>query len=125
MDDLNEIECYMNNHVRKMTHVTLYPMSVERTNNFIKANEVNLMKNENNENANEKTNEFKAALAESGVDTKGLDIKPDDSLWDVFMKIGVGKIVVCDDARTFDSSDMDRMREEGRVISEIDVNIDR
>ena len=82
------------------------------------------MKNENNENANEKTDEFKTALAESGVDTKGLDIKPDDSLWDVFMKIGVGKIVVCDDARTFDSSDMDRMREEGRVVSEIDVNKD-
>ena len=82
------------------------------------------MKNENNENVNEKIDEFKAVLAKSGVNTDELDIKPDDSLWDIFMKIGVGKIVVCDDARTFDSSDMDRMREEGRVISEIDVNKD-
>lgn len=78
------------------------------------------MKKENNE----KIDEFKAVLAESGVNTDGLDIKPDDSLWDIFMKIGVGKIVVCDDARTFDSSDMERMREEGRVISEIDINKD-
>ena len=82
------------------------------------------MKNENNENVNEKIDDFKAVLAKSGVNTDELDIKPDDSLWDIFMKIGVGKIVVCDDARTFDSSDMDRMREEGRVISEIDVNKD-
>ena len=82
------------------------------------------MKNENNKEMNEKIGEFKACLAASGVDTDGLDIMPDDSLWDILMKIGVGKIVVCDDARTFDSSDMDRMREEGRVISEIDVNID-
>ena len=82
------------------------------------------MENENNEKTNEKIEEFKACLAESGVDTDGLDIKPDDSLWDIFMKIGIGNIVVCDDARTFDSSDMDRMREEGRVISEIDVNQD-
>lgn len=36
----------------------------------------------------------------------------------------VSKIVVCDDVRTFDSGDMDRMREEGKVISEIDVNKD-
>ena len=78
------------------------------------------MKKENNE----KIDEFKSVLAESGVNTDGLDIKPDDSLWDIFMKIGVGKIVVCDDARTFDSSDMERMREEGRVISEIDINKD-
>ena len=89
-----------------------------------KANEVNLIKNENNKEMNEKIGEFKACLAASGVDTDGLDIKPDDSLWDILMKIGVGKIVVCDDARTFDSSDMDRMREEGRIISEIDVNKD-
>ena len=89
-----------------------------------KANEVNLMENENNEEMNEKIGEFKACLAASGVDTDGLDIKPDDSLWDIFMKIDVGKIVVCDDARTFDSSEMDRMREEGRIISEIDVNKD-
>ena len=89
-----------------------------------KANEVNLMKNENNKEMNEKIGEFKACLAASGVDTDGLDIKPDDSLWDILMKIGVGKIVVCDDARTFDSSDMDKMREEGRIISEIDVNKD-
>ena len=82
------------------------------------------MKNENNKTKNEKINEFKACLAESGVNTDELDIKPDDSLWDIFMKIGVGKIVVCDDARTFDSSDMDRMREEGRIISEIDMNKD-
>ena len=82
------------------------------------------MKNENNENVNEKIDDFKAVLAKSGVNTDELDIKPDDSLWDFFMKIGVGKIVVCDDASTFDSSDMDRMREEGRVISEIDVNKD-
>ena len=82
------------------------------------------MENENNETTNEKINEFKACLAESGVNTDGLDIKPDDSLWDIFMKIGVSKIVVCDDARTFDSGDMDRMREEGRIISEIDVNKD-
>ena len=40
------------------------------------------------------------------------------------MKLGVGKIVLCDDARTFDTSDMDRMREEGRVLGEIDVNKD-
>ena len=99
-------------------------MSVERTYSFINANGVNLMENENNENMNEKIDEFKACLAESGVDTDGLEIKPDDSLWDIFMKLGVGKIVVCDDARTFDSSDMDRMREEGRIISEIDVNKD-
>ena len=33
-------------------------------------------------------------------------------------------VVVCDDARTFDSSNMDRMREEGRIIGEIDVNKD-
>ena len=82
------------------------------------------MKKENNENVNEKIDDFKENLAESGVNTYGLDIKPNDSLWDIFMKIGVGKIVVCDDAGTFDSSDMDRMREEGRVISEIDVNKD-
>jgi hypothetical protein len=82
------------------------------------------MKNENNENVNEKIDEFKAVLAKSGVNTDELDIKPDDSLWDIFMKIGVGKIVVCDDARTFDSSNMDRMREEGRIIGEIDVNKD-
>ena len=107
-----------------MTHVLLYPKNVERTDSFVKTDEVNLMENENNEKTNEKIDEFKACLAESGVDTDGLDIKPDDNLWDVLMKIGVGKIVVCDDARTFDSSDMDRMREEGRVISEIDVNKD-
>ena len=82
------------------------------------------MENKNNENMNEKIDEFKACLAESGVDTDGLDIKPDDSLWDILKKIGVGKIVVCDDARTFDSGDMDSMREEGRVIGEIDVNED-
>ena len=82
------------------------------------------MKNENNENVNEKIDDFKAVLAKSGVNTDELDIKPDDSLWDIFMKIGISKIVVCDDTRTFDSSDMDRMREEGRVISEIDVNKD-
>ena len=99
-------------------------MSVERTHNFDKANEVNLMENKNNEKKNEKIDEFKACLAESGVNTDGLDIKPDDSLWDIFMKLGVGKIVVCDDARTFDSSNMDRMREEGRIIGEIDVNKD-
>ncbi len=107
-----------------MTHELLYPMSVERTHSFVNANEVNLMENENNIKKNEKIDEFKACLAESGVDTDGLEIKPDDSLWDIFMKIGVGKIVVCDDARTFDSSDMDRMREEGRIIGEIDVNKD-
>lgn len=82
------------------------------------------MENENNEMTNGKIDEFKARLAESGVDTDGLDIKPEDSLWDIFMKLGVGKIVVCDDARTFDTSDMDRMREEGRVISEIEMNKD-
>ena len=82
------------------------------------------MENENNEKMNEKIDEFKAFLEESGVNTDGLDIKPEDSLWDIFMKLGVGKIVVCDDARTFDTSDMDRMREEGRVIGEIDVNKD-
>ena len=82
------------------------------------------MENENNEKKNEKIDEFKACLAESGVNTDGLDIKPDDSLWDIFMKLGVSKIVVCDDARTFDSSNMDRMREEGRIIGEIDVNKD-
>ena len=76
------------------------------------------MDNENNEKTNGKIDEFKACLAESGVDTDGLDI------WDIFMKLGVGKIVVCDDARTFDTSDMDRMREEGRVISEIEMNKD-
>ena len=102
----------------------LYPVSVESTHSFGKANEVNLMENKNNEKINEKIDEFKSCLAESGVNTDGLDIKPDDSLWDIFMKIGVGKIVVCDDARTFDSSDMERMREEGRVISEIDINKD-
>ena len=80
------------------------------------------MDNENNETKNEKIDEFKKCLAESGVDTDGLDIKPDDSLWDIFMKLGVSKIVVCDDACTFDSSNMDRMREEGRIIGEIDVN---
>ena len=97
-------------------------VSTEKTHSFVKANEVNLMDNENNETKNEKIDEFKKCLAESGVDTDGLDIKPDDSLWDIFMKIGVGKIVICDDARTFDSGDMDRMREEGRIIGEIDVN---
>ena len=107
-----------------MTHVLLYPKNVERTDSFVKTDEVNLMENENNEKKNEKIDEFKTCLAESGVDTDGLDIKPDDNLWDVLMKIGVGKIVVCDDARTFDSGDMDRMREEGRVIGEIDVNKD-
>ena len=107
-----------------MTHVLLYPKNVERTDSFVKTDEVNLMENENNEKMNEKIDEFKAGLAESGVNTDGIDIKPDDSLWDIFVKIGVGKIVVCDDARTFDSGDMDRMREEGRVISEIDVNKD-
>ena len=99
-------------------------MSVKRTSNFVKTNEVNLMKNNNNERKNEKIDEFKACLAESGVNTDGLDIKPDDSLWDIFMKLGVSKIVVCDDARTFDSSNMDRMREKGRIIGEIDVNKD-
>ncbi len=99
-------------------------MSVKRASNFVKANEVNLMENKNNEKKNEKIDEFKACLAESGVNTDGLDIKPDDSLWDIFMKLSVSKIVVCDDARTFNSSNMDRMREEGRIISEIDVNKD-
>jgi hypothetical protein len=42
-------------------------MSVERTHSFDKANEVNLMDNENNEKTNEKIDEFKACLAESGV----------------------------------------------------------
>lgn len=107
-----------------MSHVPLYPMSVESTHSFAKANEVNLMENGNNEKTNEKIDEFKEVLAESGVNTDGLDIKPNDSLWDIFMKVGISKIVVCDDARTFDSSDMDKMREEGRVISEIDVNKD-
>lgn len=107
-----------------MTHVPLYPMSVESTHSFGKTNEVNSMENENNKIINEKIDDFKECLAESGVNTDGLDIKPDDSLWDIFMKIGISKIVVCDDARTFDSSDMDRMREEGRVVSEIDVNKD-
>jgi len=82
------------------------------------------MENKNNEKKNEKIDEFKACLAESGVNTDGLDIKPDDSLWDIFMKLSVSKIVVCDDARTFNSSNMDRMREEGRIIGEIDVNKD-
>ena len=82
------------------------------------------MEKENNEKKNEKIDEFKACLAEAGVNTDGLDIKSDDSLWDILMKIGVGKIVVCDDARTFDTGDMDRMREEGRIIGEIDVNND-
>ena len=82
------------------------------------------MENKNNEKKNEKIEEFKACLSESGVNTDGLDIKPNDSLWDIFMKLGVGKIVVSDDARTFDSSNMDRMREEGRIIGEIDVNKD-
>ena len=82
------------------------------------------MKNENNENVNEKIDDFKAVLAKSGVNTDELDIKPDDSLWDIFMKLSVSKIVVCDDARTFNSSNMDRMREEGRIIGEIDVNKD-
>ena len=82
------------------------------------------MENDNNEMNNEKIDEFKTFLAESGVDTDGLDIKQDDSLLDIFMKIGVSKIVLCDDARTFDSRNMDRMREEGRIISEIDVNKD-
>lgn len=82
------------------------------------------MDNKNNEKKNEKIEEFKACLAESVVNTDGLDIKPDDSLWDIFMKLGVGKIVVCDDARTFDSSNMDKMREEGRIIGEFDVNKD-
>ena len=82
------------------------------------------MENENIEKKNNKIEEIKAGLAESGINTDGLEIKPDDSLWDIFVKIGVGKIVVCDDVRTFDSSDMDRMREEGRVISEIDVDKD-
>ena len=82
------------------------------------------MENGNNEKTNEKIDEFKEVLAESGVNTNGLDIKPNDSLWDIFMKIGISKIVVCDDARTFDSSNMDRMREEGRIIGEIDVNKD-
>lgn len=82
------------------------------------------MTNENNEKMNEKIAEFKACLAESGFDTDKLDIKPDDNLLDIFKKLGVGKIVVCDDARTFDSRDMDRMREEGRVISEIDLKKD-
>lgn len=50
-----------------MTHVLQYPMSVERTHSFDKANEVNLMDNENNEKTNEKIDEFKACLAESGV----------------------------------------------------------
>lgn len=82
------------------------------------------MKNKSNEKKNKKIDEFKACLVESGVNTDGLDIKPYDSLWDIFMKLGVGKIVVCYDARTFDSSNMDRMREEGRIIGEIDVNKD-
>jgi len=82
------------------------------------------MENINNEKKNENIDEFKACLEESGIDTDGLDIKPDDSLWDIFMKLGVGKIVVCDDARTFESSNMDRMREEGRIIGKIDVNKD-
>lgn len=60
-----------------MTHVLLYPMGVERTDSFVKANEVNLMENENNEKMNEKIDEFKACLAESGVDTDGLEIKSD------------------------------------------------
>ena len=81
------------------------------------------MENKNNEKKNKKIDEFKACLVESGVNTDGLDIKPDDSLWDIFMKLGVGKIVVCDDARTFDSSDMDRMREEDRVIGEMRTSI--
>ena len=82
------------------------------------------MENKSNEKKNKKIDEFKACLVESGVNTDGLDNKPDDNLWDIFMKLGVGKIVVCDDARTFDSSNMDRMREEGRIIGEIDVNKD-
>lgn len=82
------------------------------------------MENENNEKMNEKIDEFKACLAESGFDTEGLEIKPDDNIWDIFLKIGVGKIVLCDDARTFDTSDMDRMLEKGSVISEINMNED-
>ena len=60
-----------------MTHALLYPMSLKRTDSSVKANEVNLMENENNEKTNEKIEEFKACLAESGVDTDGLDIKSD------------------------------------------------
>ena len=101
------------------------PVVWYRVENLLKndqeSNEVNLMENENDE---KKIDEFKACLAASGVDTDGLDIKPNDSLWDILMKIGIGKIVVCDDARTFDTSDMERMREEGRVLGEIDVNKD-
>lgn len=45
------------------------------------------MENKSNEKKNKKIDEFKACLVESGVNTDGLDIKPYDSLWDIFMKL--------------------------------------
>lgn len=45
---------YSGHHVRKIPHVLLYPMNVERTHRFVKAIEVNLMENENNKKKNEK-----------------------------------------------------------------------
>ncbi len=39
----------------------------KNTHSFVKANEVNLMENENNEMTNGKIDEFKTCLAESGV----------------------------------------------------------
>lgn len=52
------------------------------------------MENENNKKKNEKIDEFNAFLAKSGVNTEGLDVKPGDSLWDIFMKLDVSEIDV-------------------------------
>ncbi|MCF0158857.1 MAG: hypothetical protein HUJ83_10145, partial [Veillonella sp.] len=54
-----------------------------------------------------KKQSFIGFLEEAGFNTEG--ITPESNLLDVFKSIGIDKLVICDDARTFDTRNMDQM----------------
>ena len=66
-----------------------------------------------------KKQSFIGFLEEAGFNTEG--ITPESNLLDVFKSIGIDKLVICDDARTFDTRNMDQMKAEGRVLHEISL----
>ncbi|MCF0135331.1 MAG: hypothetical protein HUJ69_02810 [Lachnospiraceae bacterium] len=61
-------------------------------------------------------------LEEMGFDMEGLG--PNANLVDVFKKMNVSKIVVCDNVETFDTKHMEQMQKEGRIICEIPLDKD-
>ena len=66
-----------------------------------------------------KKQSFIGFLEDAGFNTEG--IIPESNLLDIFKTIGVDKLVICDDARTFDTRNMDQMKAEGRVFHEISL----